>query len=374
MTEISVTKQQAQNFLLNRSFFVKKSDLSTVITAYSCIQVDPISVVAKSHELALFNRVEDFSLQDLSNALYKKRTMFEYWLQLYSILPIDFYHHVSARRSGSERWHEKFENDNRKSIQAALEYITEHGPTSSKELSHLTSTSSLFSWSSSGSKTALLEYLWDKGEIMISHREGLRKYFDLTSRILPGDFLQNSVSTQKSLEWTVLANFKYLGLVRNVVVHRAGYSRRMPLKDIFKQFLEKGQIVKVKIEGVKSPYYVLKEDVALLRGAKDNAHADAHAVTFLPPLDPFVIDRRLIFDIFDFSYLWEAYVPAAKRKFGYYGMPVLASGKLVGQVEFQKTPDKKLTIKNIDIKKLSKREQSSFDSEQQRLEKLIFPS
>src|SRR5690606_14855037 len=111
---------------------------------------------------------------------------------------------------------EKFENDNRKSIQAALEYITEHGPTSSKELSHLTSTSSLFSWSSSGSKTALLEYLWDKGEIMISHREGLRKYFDLTSRILPADFLQSSVSTQKSLEWTVLANFKYLGLVRSV--------------------------------------------------------------------------------------------------------------------------------------------------------------
>jgi hypothetical protein len=372
MAIIQVSKAQAQNFLLNRSFLASHADLQTVLKSLSCIQVDPISVVAKSHELALFNRVTDFTKNELTQALYEKRTAFEYWLQLYSILPIENYSKVSARRQGTEEWHTRFYTEHKDSIDATVAYITKNGPTSSKDLEHLPKSRNLFSWSPSGSRTALLEYLWDIGEVMISFRKGQHKHYDLTSRVASKKVISEITGFDESVEWMFLSNFSYLGLVRKVFLGRQGYAKKLPFKEIFQKLRSDGVVEQVVIDGVKAPYFIHARDIDGLLSAKENNHKGEKIVNFLSPLDPFIIDRKMLLDIFDFSYTWEAYVPAIKRKFGYYGLPVLMNGEFVGQVEFTKTKEKSLEIKNSQLRKLSSTESKQFDQERQRLESFVF--
>src|SRR5436190_256392 len=121
---MKVAQSQLQNYLVNRSFLHKKAaNILQVLNFYRCIQVDPISVVAKTHEISLWNRVEGFKLGDLEKELYENKSLFEYWMQLFSIIPIQFYPNFSARFNKKAPWHEKFYSDNEIQIKAVLEFI-----------------------------------------------------------------------------------------------------------------------------------------------------------------------------------------------------------------------------------------------------------
>jgi uncharacterized protein YcaQ len=371
MSTYKVTKPQLQNYLLNRSFFHKKAKtIYEVLDFYKCIQVDPINIVGRSHELALWNRVENFKKEDLYTELYKNNSLFEYWLQLYSFIPTKYYPYFHARFNIKNDWQEDYYEKHKKEIDLALEYITEHGPTGSKDLSHIPFEGHLFSWNSNSSRTALLGFLWDTGKIMVCFRKGNQKYYDLTERVIDKNLLNQKVSEKDSIEFMIKSNFDYLGIVRKPLLGRLGYIRKLGVKDLFEEMQKKNKIVELEIPDVKTKYFILESQIEKLEDlSKENLH---EGLNILPPLDPFIIDRKLIKDIFDFDYTWEAYVPASKRKFGYYGMPMLYKGKFVGQVEFEKV-EGKVRVKRIEKSEISKVFEKVFAEKREEIEDNLSP-
>lgn len=345
-TRLNVTKSSLQNYLLNRSFLVKKADsIHEVLEKFKCIQVDPINVVVRSHELALWNRVNNFRIRDLSMHLYHNRSLFEYWLQLFSVIPTQFYPYLSHRMKTGGRWQKEYFQKHHKEIRQTLEFVKENGVTLSKDLTHIPKVGSLLSWSDS-SRTAVLEYLWDTGKIMIHHRERNQKFYDLTERLLPPEILKHNITADQSLEFFLESAFDYTGILRkpfaNHLTHRLGYVDTFAVCDLWNQWLESGRIVELAVENVKTEYFILKRQMGELEAlGKEKRHA---GLNILPPLDPLIIDRRLVHDIFDFEYTWEAYTPPSKRKFGYYGMPLLYSGRLIGQIDARRDKKGKLKI------------------------------
>jgi uncharacterized protein len=348
MKEITFTKQQVQNFLINRSFLVHKAkDISEVLNFYTCIQVDPINVIARSHELALYNRVQNFKLTDLHNALYGKRNLFEYWLQLYSIIPLSYFPFFKPRFNTKKGWQQEYYQQNKQVIGQSLEFIASHGPTSSKDLEHLPKVRNLFSWSGNTSRTGILNYLWDTGKIMVHSRKKNTKYYELTEKVIPADILNIKINKKTALEFLLKSNFKYLGILRKTFLTsgRMGYVKRLGLQELFDKLLKKGHIKKINIKDVKTSYYALTEDLDKIDTL--SARQTHQGLNILSPLDPLIIDRRILQDIFNFKYTWEAYTPASKRTFGYYGMPLLYQGQFIGQIELRKDKAQEVNIRNL---------------------------
>lgn len=345
MTTYTVSRDQVKNFLLARSALHSKfASLTEYFDSYTCIQVDPIDVVAKSHELALYNRVHEFKRKQLDQALYDEHTLCEYWMQLYSILPTKFFPYLTARMHSTDSWHADFKQQHQKELKQAYQYIQKHGPTSSLDLAHIPKTSSLGSWGDNKSNTALLRFLWDRGVIMVNHRQGNRKYFDLTTRILPTKLQQQKVTLTQSLQFLYQSAFNYLGIIRTPYLNRFGYQNKLPLKQMLIEDLKKGDVLQLTIPQINTKYYLLKRDLkSFQKLSQTNPHTE---INILPPLDPLVIDRQMLADIFQFIYRWEAYTPAKKRQYGFYNMPILYQGNFVGQINLR-NENGKLHIKNF---------------------------
>lgn len=352
---ITVTKRELANYLVNRSFLHKKSkSINEVLESLTCIQVDPISVVARNHELALWNRVERFKRSDLYSELYEKRSLFEYWLQLFSIIPVKYYPYFRIRRGHTVNWQKEFIKIHRKEIDEVLRHITEHGVTGARDLAHLPKTASFMSWSTGSSHAAALNFLWDRGDLSIHHRNSNQKYYDLAERIIPKTHYRKIVTKMEATRFFLESQFAYSGVIRtpSMARGRLGYVKNSPIYELFIRGKKNGRILEVNIKDVKTKYTILNNDYEKFKKlSKSNSH---YGISILPPLDPLVIDRRLLKDAFDFEYTWEAYVPKSKRRFGYYGMPILYNGEFVGQIDLKKDKNGNLTTLNLATKEKSK--------------------
>jgi uncharacterized protein YcaQ len=366
----NASKEQVRNYLLNRSLLHNKAgSVGEVFAQYKCIQVDPINVVARNHELVFWNRVNNFKISDLYTHIYEKRNAYEYWLQLYSFIDINVYPYLSARRNIKKDWQDKFYKQHKKEIDETIEFVKENGPTSSKNLMHISKVGNLFSWNSDSTRTALLEFLWDTGKLIVVHRKNNNKYYDLVGNVLPEELLNKNISEKESVEFILNSYFDYLGIIRKSFLNRVGYVTNLKLKELFAKKLDKGEILNLKInESKASGYFIHSKDVDKFEDlSKENLHDQ---LNILPPLDPLIIDRRIVKDFFDFEYTWEAYVPKLKRKFGYYGMPILYKGEFIGQIDLKKDKSNKLDVLKLDYKG-GKQVKSKIDNKIFELEELI---
>jgi uncharacterized protein len=330
MSEPFFQKEEIKNFLVNRSFFTKKAkNLEEYFDRFKCIQMDPIVYITKSHEISLWNRVEDFTKKKLDYELYGCRSLIEYWLQLYSLISVKDRKFLSARMQTQGSWQDEFYADHEKEVEMARSYIIAMGPTTANDLKHIPQTRSITEWTSSTSNKATLDYLWDRGEISVSHRNKNKKYYDLTERLLPEKFL-GSVDNDSSLEYIVKSNFAYLGVVRPGITWKSGRSIKDSLYKKFDELVQKGVITKIQVEGVKTKYHLLTEDIPLIR--QSGKKTEHEGLTIIPPFDPLITDRRILSDFFDYEYLFQFYWPPAKRTFNPYGMPILYRGNIVGEV------------------------------------------
>jgi uncharacterized protein YcaQ len=344
---ITLSKQEAKNYLLNRTFLSQKaSSLREVLLYLRCIQVDPIATYGRSHELALWNRVEGLKRGDINIELYQNHTLFEYWLQLYSIIPAEYYPYLKPVMAPQlVPWRLEYFREHREQITEVLAYLAKNKAIRAKDLAHIAPGRSILDWKGKASQKALLEYLWDTGEVMIADRKSNNKLYDLTQDVLAPEFVRHEVSWEESVKFHLESSFYYIGLLNRTFLNRHGRRMAKPVRTLFDQMLKSGEILQINVEGSKQKYFILKSQLAELEQHK--AKALHRGLTILPPLDPLVIDRALIHDIFGFFYRWEAYTPPAKRLIGYYNMPLLLDGELAGQVQLDKSATGKLKIQKL---------------------------
>ena len=362
---LTVTLEQARQFmllkqgLLGKHRFAGKDGAYQYVRQAGCIQYDPVDVCGRNAELTLQSRVKGFTKQMLDDLLYRDRLLVDYSDKELSIWPSEDWPYFAPYRERSMALGKTFARIPELE-EEAIRHIRANGPVSSDSLpiEGTVFWHSSMHWSGnwhreSPAARSVLEQLYTDGVLLIHHKSGTRKFYDLAEKYLPAELLaapDPCPDESARLDWRVLRRIGAAGLLWNRRSD-AWLGIRMTTEERDASFsrLEKaGRITPVRVDGLRFPLYLLNTDLPLLESVL-SGQADCKArLEFLAPLDPMLWDRKLIEALFGFQYSWEIYTPASKRKYGYYVLPVLYGDRLVGRIEPK--ADRKtntLTVQNI---------------------------
>lgn len=361
----TVAREQAKRYmllrqgLLGRHRFVGKAGAYQYVRQAGCIQYDPVDVCGRNAELTLQSRVKGFTKNTLAELLYRDRLLVDYSDKELSIWPREDWPYFSGYRERSRALGESFEGIPELE-ERAIAYIREHGPVSSDTLpiEGKVYWHSSMHWSGSwhGQSQAarsVLEQLYADGVLLIHHKSGSRKYYDLAEKYFDPALLRadNPCADEADfLAWRVARRIGAVGMLWNrrsdawLGIRMNTDQREQAFADLERA----GRITPVRVEGIGTPMYILTQDAALLDAVlRDEADTKAR-LEFLAPLDPMLWDRKLIEALWNYKYSWEIYTPAAKRKYGYYVLPMLRGQELIGRIEA--AADRKtntLVVKNV---------------------------
>ena len=362
---LAVTLDQARQFmllkqgLLGKHRFAGKDGAYQYVRQAGCIQYDPVDVCGRNAELTLQSRVKGFTKQVLDDLLYRDRLLVDYSDKELSIWPSEDWPYFAPYRERSMALGKTFAGIPELE-EEAIRHIRANGPVSSDSLpvEGTVFWHSSMHWSGnwhreSPAARSVLEQLYTDGVLLIHHKSGTRKFYDLAEKYLPAELLAapNPCPDESSwLDWRVRRRIGAAGLLWNRRSD-AWLGIRMTAEErdaSFSRLEEAGKITPVRVDGLRFPLYLLNADLPLLESVL-SGQADCKArLEFLAPLDPMLWDRKLIEALFGFQYSWEIYTPASKRKYGYYVLPMLYGDRLIGRIEPK--ADRKantLTVQNI---------------------------
>ena len=292
-------------------------DLSGLVQHLGALQLDAIQVIARAHHHQLYTRLPRYREAHLADA-ERARQIFEYWSHAAAYLPLADYRYARVRmdriREGQRHWFQK----NAKLCRFVLDRIRAEGPLKASDF--VRTKGGWWTWSE---EKKALEQLFHEGELMVSHREGFQKVFDLPERLLPSDTVTAAVSEEEYGRYLVRSFLRAQGLGR---VEEMAYLRRGD------KALVKGAVDDMLRAGELRPVgddLILTEDMGVV------PEAPARKVRLLSPFDPLVIQRKRLKRLFDFDYQLECYVPAAKRRYGYFCLPILYRDGFAGVVDLK---------------------------------------
>ena len=358
--KLTYDKQQIRTFLIQHHHLHKKIQNSQTLSLFNqlgCIQYDPLNITGRNADLVLQSRVAQYTPAVLENLLYKEKKLIDGWDKMMSIFPASDWPHMQNIREEREKGYKGYLEwrklcgkieDLAKEVLAIIEHEGEKKTSSFKSESIDNG-----SWGHRKLTSLALEYLYARGDLCISGKTGTQKSYDAAHRIIPKQLYAAPspfAHEEEFLEWFVLRRIKSIGVLwnKNSVIWESTNHKiksKADRAETFKRLLEKGKISVCNIEGGTEDFYITTEDKKALDKVLDCKEKE---VRFLAPLDNLLWERSLIERIFNFTYTWEVYTPAAKRKYGYYVLPILYGTSLAGR--FEPAADrkgKKLNIKNI---------------------------
>ncbi|HET9674900.1 MAG TPA: crosslink repair DNA glycosylase YcaQ family protein [Gaiellaceae bacterium] len=340
---MKVTPEAARRFLVLRQMLAPARSLEggpeavlEVFRRLGSVQFDPLAVAGRNHDLVLHARVADYE-PAWCDRLYERREVFEAFNKGLSFVPTSDYpwFRVTLSRNASLVLAE-----NPEVAEAVVERIRAEGPLSSLDFERASGATTDWFGVKTNVVRAVLEAYAATGVLGLARRDGNRRYYDLLERLLPRDVLARKVTLREKLLHKLLSRYRAHGLLGvgggGDIFGGLGPAKpdsrwpehpgRTALRE---ELVENGDLVPVDVEGVRGKRFVLREEVELLAAPPE---PDA-SVAFLPPFDPLVWDRALLGSLFDFDYVWELFFPPAKRRWGWYVLPVLFGDRFVGRIE-----------------------------------------
>jgi uncharacterized protein len=343
---VEVSADAARRFLVARHLLAPARSVEggpeavlEVFRRLGSVQFDPLSVAGRNHDLVLHARVAGYDPAWCEELLYTRRELFEAYNKGLSLLPTSELPWYSVSwKFNAPRLERGILEENREVASKILARIREEGPLSTLAFERGPAVD--WWWAPTNVARAVLEAYSVSGVIGLARREGNRRVYDLIERLFPAELLAREVPVREQYRHKLLSRFRAHGLLgksgsgelwlglgkAKPDPDRPGHPGRVALRD---ELVEQGEIVPVDVEGVRGERFVLREEVALLEAPPE----PPASVAFLAPLDPFMWDRQLLQPLFDFDYIWEVYVPEAKRRWGYYVLPILFRDRLVGRIE-----------------------------------------
>lgn len=359
----SYSKEQARHMLCHyhnldgAEALSGKTGVETIMRRIHSIQYDPLNVVGRNADLVLQARVKDYRESDLYDLLYKEHQLvdgFDKEMCIYCFE--DFTHFRYVRKEHLKHIVSALQYRNQMGALDILDdvrdFVAKHGRTGTKDISIGEVRESR--WGHKKLSSAALDYLFNSGELCVVDKRGTQKYFDLTERVLESKEFQcgQDMTIEEFLEWYIERRIQSVGLVWN----KAGgawqghfLSDNALRSSLLRTLIEKNRIEEIQIEGIREPFYIsgnFQEYIPFRTAAHsteristENARKGMNYQTsgsyarFIAPLDNIMWDRNMLEVLFDFTYRWEVYTPAAKRIFGYYVLPVLYNGQFIARFE-----------------------------------------
>lgn len=290
------------------------------------VQIDTISVVERAHHHVLQTRVPGFK-PDMLDQLLLDGDIFEYWSHAAAFLPMTDFRfslpYKQAIKSGQTHW---YKNPDKKRMAELLNRIRLDGPLRSRDLdTKRTKTKGWWDWKPA--KKAL-EQLYMQGDLMVSGREGFQKIYDLTERVLPSDVYTRMPTMEEFAAHIVGQQLRCHGLVslKGLTYLRRNTELNKAVSDLVKERLAQGRLEQVQLTSGEV-YYITA-------GALDARLPNVgNRMVILSPFDNSVIQRDRLKSLFGFDYKIECYVPAAKRQYGYFSLPLLFRDEFIGRMD-----------------------------------------
>lgn len=325
-----------------------------------CLQLDPISAVARSHLLVLHSRLGQYDPELLDQLLWRDRSLFEYWAHCAAIVPISDYpihnRHMRDYDQCDTLWgmrRSEWIAQNQPLREMILAKITADGATPSRAFENIELNIKNWhstGWTSGRNVSRMLDFLWMDGTLMVAGRAGIQKLWDLSERCLPAHTPREKLSVHDVTYLAVQRAIKALGVATPAQIKQHFIrSRYAHLPQTLKTLLAQGRIERVQVmadQPLGGEWYLHCDDVALLE--QISAGQWQPRTVLLSPFDNLICDRKRTKQMWGFDFTIEIYVPKHKRKYGYYVMPILHGDRLIGRVDPQMDRQKSvLTIHNI---------------------------
>lgn len=338
---LEISKSDARKLFLNAQGLLSPSKSAlTTLRRLGYVQIDTISVVERAHHHVFWSRTKSYRPDSIAK-LMKQKKAFEYWAHAASILPIEDYKYclptMKMYRNRAESWYPVSKN----LMRDVCKRISEEGPLSSKDFDHVKKGN--YGWWDFKPAKQALEKLFMRGELAIKERIGFQKVFDLPERTIP-DYANITEPSLSDFAWYLIKrNLEHHGLSK---FEEISYLRKAMFKKAVKteiaNRIESGELVELRVEDVNGSYYRLSKKIPPSPSSMSRVH-------ILSPFDNAVIQRQKLRDLFAFDYQIECYVPEAKRKYGYFSLPILFGDKFVGRIDCK--ADRKthiLAVKSLD--------------------------
>jgi uncharacterized protein YcaQ len=335
----------------------QKADLMAAIDRLGCIQLDTISVISRSHETVLWSRLGPYDTGLISQLYDPDQLITEYWAHAAAIIPtsvLPLFRAAMLAYRESSRW--PAGPKDREVHDRVLERIRTQGPISSRdiEVQEGTARASAWDWYGNKPEREALSTLWTRGELVIRKRESsFARFYDLPERIVPDLWTTDLLSDEYRQRAFLCRAIRALGIFTADWASdyfRSGNRIHLSVreaKDLLVKFEKEGKIVPVEVPGIREAIWIdaeRRETLDLLREGKGRPTL----TTLLSPFDNLVWNRRRDEALWGFAYRLECYTPAHKRIYGYYTLPILHRGRLVGRLEpsFDRRA-KVLTVKSL---------------------------
>ena len=304
-------------------------DMLAAIRRMSLLQIDTINVVARSPYLVLFSRLGDYPMPWLEQAL-ASGSLFEYWAHEACFIPAEDYPLLRHRMLQPEKMGWKYSADwvaqHADEIAELMQHIAANGPVRSADFA--SAAGHRPGWWSWKPHKRHLENLFTAGELMVVGRKNFQRIYDLRQRVLPHwDDAAHMLSAEAAQEQMLRNSAQSLGLFRAEWLPDYYRLKRVPLKAVLSRWCEEGFVLPIVVEGL-GEMWLHHIGAALLEKPLQATHT-----AILSPFDPVVWDRRRGEQLFDFTYRLECYTPAAKRRYGYFTLPLLHRGALKGRLD-----------------------------------------
>lgn len=330
--QLAVIKQA----LHQRPDSADKATLLDVMRKIRLLQMDTVSVVARSHYLVMLSRLGPYKPDDLDALLYPDRLVFEQWAHAMCRIPVEDYEYfapiIKARQKNPlNHWRLPKLGDNPQEVlDWVLDEIRKNGPMASKNFKD-TGDGPRGWWDWKPAKVAL-DILSTNGVLMVNHRNNFQMYYDLAERVLPASTESPTKTKADYQRWAVLRSIGCLGIATAKQACDYYRQKKTTVQLLIDALEKEGTVIPVEVEGWQDPAYILPEDLSLLDEIEAGQH-QPQITTFLSPFDNLTWNRDRLSELFGFEYTIEMYLPQVKRKFGYYVLPILHNGRFVGRLD-----------------------------------------
>jgi uncharacterized protein len=336
----------AQGLLAPLAAPATKEMILPTIRQMGYLQIDTIQAVRRSQNLVLWSRLGDIDPVWLDQ-VHADGQLFEYYAHALCYLPIEDYPIFRGlilydARVGKGR--PDWVADHPEVIEHVRSVIEKRGAVCSSDFQSQTISTG---WGDVKREKLALSHMFSTGELMVPFRIKFRRYYDFQTRVLPGWDDADAYPQKTACEKLILKSIHALGVACEDWIATYYYLLKSGMPEVLSELLAEGQIHQVQVNGWEAPAFIHNDQVKMVEAVARGELLPSHT-TLLSPFDPLISDRDRVRELFDFDYVMESYTPAKDRQYGYFCLPILHKGRLIGRLD----PKAHRQQKQMEIKRL----------------------
>lgn len=306
------------------------------------VQIDTISVIERCHHHILFNRIPSYKRSDLEKAQSQHKTVFEYWTHALSYVATeDYKYFIPAMKAFAARDSVWFKSVTAEDYKKVLNLLKKEGAISIRDIKDDVLVEKTHLWGSSKPSKKALQKGFHNGDFVISAREGMLKKYDLRDRHFGWKSQPKMATAREYVDYIIERGLRSQGLISVDSICYLDNKFKAQTKEVLQKKIKSGELAEVQIQEREAQTYFARPEIL------EQKISGSELTHILSPFDPLIIQRKRLEAFFDYKHIFEAYVPPAKRKYGYFTLPVLSGNSIVALLDLKtQREQKKLQIQS----------------------------